>query len=113
MRKTVVPLAAQAGDVLPQVRPACGSRPVVGSSRKTQRRVVDEAHRDVEAPPLAAGHRTWAIRVHRPVEVELRRSSSAPRGVARRPAHPVEHPVVDDLVAGPGDASKALPAWET
>ena len=54
MRKTVVPSVAELADLVPHARPACGSRPVVGSSRKRTagRWTMPEA--DVEAALHAA-----------------------------------------------------------
>ena len=79
---------------------AWGSRPVVGSSRKTR---VGSWIR----PITMSRRRFWPpdmflhIRRHRPSSCSSSKSSlAARRGVGLR--HPVEHAVVDDLVAGEG-----------
>ena len=101
VRKTVAPsLAAQPLDVLPEVRAGLRVEPGGRLVEEDERRRVDQPHHDVEAPLLAAGH----VLVHplpEPVELELLEQLLA-LGHGVLAGHPVEHPVVDDLVAGVG-----------
>ena len=101
MRKTVVPRSSRRPRMCShRLARACGSRPVVGSSRKTSSGHVDQADGDVEPAPLAAGQRL-GLPLPQPVEVELAEQLLAALGRLGR-AHPVQPGVVDDLLAGPG-----------
>ena len=101
VRKTVAPSLLRSPSMCSQrFARACGSRPGGRLVEEDQRRRVDEPHHDVEAPLLAAGH----VLVHplpEPVELELLEQLLA-LGHGVLAGHPVEHPVVDDLVAGVG-----------
>ena len=102
MRKTVVPRSSRRPRMCShRLARACGSRPVVGSSRKTSFGHVDQPDDDVEPAPLATGQRL-RLPLPQAVEVEARANSFLPALGRLGRAHAVEPGVVDDLLAGAG-----------
>ena len=94
---------AQVGDVGPQVRAGLRVQPGGRLVEEHQARLVDEAHGDVEPSPLPAGHRL-RLPVPQAVQLQLVEQLLAPPPSVDR-GHPVEHPVVHHLVAGPRGAA--------
>ena len=100
VRKTVAPCRERSPSMCSQrLARACGSRPVVGSSRNTSVgswiSPITTSRRRFCPPDMFFG-----IRFHSPSSWSCSKSSCP--GVRRRARHPVEHPVVDDLVPGVG-----------
>ena len=97
----------QALDVLPEVGPRLRVQAGGRLVEEDQRRVVDQAHHDVEAALLAAGH---VLGHPLPEALELELVEQLPAPLLGEPArHPVEHPVVHHLVAGAGGARTSRP----
>ncbi len=71
-------VGAQPPDVLPQVRPALRVKPGGRLVQEDQRRLVDQAERDLKPPPLPAGQRLHQPLVE-PAEVELADQRAARR----------------------------------
>ena len=101
MRKTVVPRSSRRPRMCcHRLARACGSSPVVGSSRKTSSGHVDQPDDDVQPAPLATGERL-GLALPQAVEVELAEQLLAALGRLGG-AHPVQPGVVDDLLARAG-----------
>src|SRR5699024_8984027 len=91
---------AQCADVVPQVHPRLGVQTGGGLVQEHQVRVVDEAHGDVQATSLPAGHLARFAFPH-PGQVELFEQFLA-AALHIGPGAAVEHAVVHQLLPGTG-----------
>ena len=97
-------LAAQLGDVPPQVGPRLRVEAGGGLVEEDEGRVVDQPHRDVE-PSLLAPRHVLGHPLPQALELQLvEELPAASYGVGLR--HPVEHPVVHDLLARTGGGER-------
>src|SRR5699024_128685 len=93
-------LFAEGADVVPQVHPRLGVQTGGGLVQEHQVGVVDEAHRDVQAAPLPAGHLPRFALPHSG-QIELFEQFLA-AALHIGPGAAVEHAVVHQLLPGTG-----------